>query len=501
MKNLSSNPNPFYTGLYLGGTLLFSLVLIYTAIPAIFSYNSDINISPIGLALAEGYQELPFSLTNGQAGYINNGIFSVYNHWPPLGFYMLSLWRSIFGNDIIVARLFYLCLQGLNLVLLNLLLHKYKCSLNSRLACLIIVSILPFRLIYSTLIFADLWVLTFWLGALLTYHPKESKKVYLPIFILLFGTGFSWQVFFMIPALVTIHFSDKIKVSNSIVFLFVVVVAISFFELLRYWITDSSPSIFKQLSHYSIATIIHDPLNWGVLTLKKSLKVVLEAFPVFGLYLLNLGVKKKPSPVIQGDIQVLVLTLSFYLVVMPCMFAFHEHQVIIFDLLIILIIIQELGYLKRAKRLLKATLAVLLIGFTIYLGLPYVQYNRTAIEQKELQIAKWINEEKVNANDHICLFLDIPNLKKGDHQRLYYFAMRYYTNAYLFESIENKVNIEYEIAYKVKHLKQLPIKNTDSNQVFIIAQQQQKLVPKTILAETQVSDLYIYKIDLNEYPK
>ena len=161
---------------------LWAIFIIYLTLPEGFRYDSDANLSGVGMALSKTYLNPPLQAPKNYQGYITNGRLDVYNNWPSLSFKSLALWFKLVNDDSLYsARVFSVLIYGINAVLFFILLIKNKISIQVATLSSVVFAVLPFHLRYGSLVYADIWLVTFWLSASLFYtlQKKFNTMVYL----------------------------------------------------------------------------------------------------------------------------------------------------------------------------------------------------------------------------------------------------------------------------------------------------------------------------------
>ncbi|HSU28263.1 MAG TPA: hypothetical protein VLJ68_07775, partial [Chitinophagaceae bacterium] len=186
---------------------ILSIIISWWWIPPTYYYNSDVYISPAGMMISESYRTVPWHVSQGIPGFYGQGIYAVYNSWPPLNFLALAGWQECFGTDVLSSRWMYVIVKLLTDLLCFIILFRItKNKIVSFIATGVFL-IFPYRILYSLLLFSDSWVLLF--GALITLLLIRAIKqgrlfrtgTIFGIGLLTgIGTLFSWQVFFYLPA-------------------------------------------------------------------------------------------------------------------------------------------------------------------------------------------------------------------------------------------------------------------------------------------------------------
>lgn len=258
----------------------FSVIVNLIFLPTDFRFNHDAVLSPTGLLMTESYKNVPFDVSLSIPGFYFSGDFIRYANWPPLHFITLNIWDSLFGCSLFINRLFSVLVSSLTVLFLNLLIIKL--TDNKRLALIgsIIFFFFPFRLLYSSLIFCDIWVPFFWTSGLLlklisdekSNDSSITKKYFYSILLGLYlgiGTLYSWQTFFMLPTFIIYDLIKlkSIKVKSIITF----TIGLFVFVLWMAWILFTSHSItsnstIQQFLNRSILGFIYSPAFWFVFT-------------------------------------------------------------------------------------------------------------------------------------------------------------------------------------------------------------------------------------------
>lgn len=484
-----------YIGVFL---FCFTITLTFLLLPKQFIYNSDVRLSPYGMALAIGYLEIPFSISKGVSGYVNNGIFSVYANWPPVGFMVLAIWLKVFGNSVLSARLLFLLINGLNTSLFYTILKKHNVSQYLAGLGAFLFLVLPYHLTYNTLIFADSWLLFFWIILLLIFSSSTKWKTLLMVVVSLVGTLFTWHVILILPAFFTLHFLLKLPTKQKIALvlglgLLIVLSEIIFIQLFSYH------HLVERLKIYSIIEMINNPGTLGFLFFKRIICLGLECLPLGILCLIQyktFSFAKMPN-LLKQSLVLIGITLFYYLLIFPSWFALHTHQIMMFDIFIGLCVIAVLLQWKSQISITYISFVLGLCSIILYFIIPSLSKQNYKFQTQDESIVFYVNKVK-DSEKKACLFFHLPN-KNVDNPVAEIFAIRNSCNAYTFEqlSTQNELPIIF-IEQNVEKVKQLNIMPVEEKTVFLISEIS-GLIPSQKIVDSLVLDkIKVYKIKLKK---
>lgn len=407
--------------LYAAFICFISLLASYLTLPHGYRYNSDIFISPVGMMISESYRTVPFAISNGIPGYYTQGVYFIYNSWPPLNFLVLAQWQELFGTDVTTSRWLYIFVKlATDLLCFITLLRIFKRT-NISFFSALIFSLFPYHILYGQLIFCDSWILLFgWVitaqlvSAIQKNTLYNNKTIFLMGLVTGIGVLFSWQVFFYLPAILLIISFNRRSFHPGwwLYGLLPVIITVGLWIL---WIIfhpvsgatagnllypepstvfEGNNSALHKFLARSWIRLFNDPASSTILLLKRLAKTILEYSPVILLVIYNRQKNKKTTPINNMTLPDLLIRIHItagllYFLLMPFMFAEHEHQIPIFSLLASLVLARELLRL-RSPHIISLGIVVfqLLIFCFIIPRIHHADKSMQQLDEKIMQAIK-----------------------------------------------------------------------------------------------------------------
>lgn len=210
MKNEESHRiNIHFCGITLFFLGVFA-VLIYSPKQG-FHQGHDMNSSAYGMALSRSYLE-SFEANEAYKGFPKNGGYAYYFNWSPWVFQVFAAWFKFTKDDSIFnARIFTAIIYGISCLIFYLFLVKNCIQPRIAFFSTLLFLTLPIHLKFANLIFADIWLIPFWLTSLFFYQSKRKYTTILFTLTVLVGTLFMWFTIFLLPAAVLFHFWKELK--------------------------------------------------------------------------------------------------------------------------------------------------------------------------------------------------------------------------------------------------------------------------------------------------
>lgn len=354
--------------------------------------------------------EVPDETSKGSLGFINQGEFHRYNNWPPLGFQCLSKWLSFLGDSIFNARVFFVLVSSITTVLFYYLTEKYTTQKITAFLATCLFIFLPYRLTFSSLIYADMWVPLFWILFLLL----ASREINFWVLSLIGLSGFllNWMAPLILPAHYVVHYIQKhnasIKVQIGVFVLLFICINLTIYFI--YWhngYPNESQHIVGKLFKYSILGMAVRIEPYGLGFVKRMIGVVLEFLPF--LVLLGLMGKKFFFTSAQKEFIKILKTalwaILFLLMIFGNWVGMHTQSIIFFDVLVGLICFQYLSQFNTLH-LQKAFPFSLLVGLLVFFLIPHLSADLATLEKTDDEIVDYINSKSFSL-DKKLLFFDI----------------------------------------------------------------------------------------------
>lgn len=482
-------------GIAIANSILFTLIglIYYITIPDGYAYNGDL-ISSYGMAIAEGFLEVQNEIfERRQWGYVNNGQFSAYTNWPPLGFLLQALWMKAWGVSLLQARLFMVLVSLCSVFFFYQITKALDLSPSNRMLTTLLFSLLPFHLTHSSLIFADTWVLFFWTLFIWAYLKSQTWSTLLVLTCL--GILFMWIIPLIGIAFIIYRWLSRKNYSYKILLrglaIICMVIWISIFALKSCF---PQSTLISQLYFYSIFSFSEHPLSYSMQTMKTMGLLILEALPL--LYITVSNRRKLStqaiSPHLKQVIHILLLTAFTYVVLLPGWATGHTHPIIFFDLLIVLLYIAVLKQIPQQNQVRNSLIAISLCILTSLMLPCFTSKKIKEITQRDSKIIELINKDDHNNDKKICIFYDTPNKASSIK-----FVVRNLCNAYLFEEIPS-FNLFPEFLRKSKERIRLIQLNQKVNYDFayLITEKQELNLPEELIVNsTEIEHLKVYKLN------
>lgn len=332
-----------------GGLIFFfAFFCFWIVCPERFNYNHDANVSADFLNIARAYQNTPTSISHGIPGRINTGDYVAYSHWPPLFSFGLS--RIVDFSDqnwLKQARSFFILMSSITVLLLFIFVWSLYKSLFLAILSSVVYTLIPFNLLYSSLIAGDTLIPLFFILILFFYfyfqrHDRIVLEISTISLISIIGVYISWQVFFL-PCAIALY--DLLYSRKRFIRSFLILFITSIFVLIWFiWLRNfgTSGSSFEQLYRRSIFSLFSE--ENGISFLKRLLKLFIEFLPMLVFFI---PLVKKKSRLFNGNnnqegraaIDILLIALGGYFVVMPGMFSPHEFQYLMIHPLAVLTLV------------------------------------------------------------------------------------------------------------------------------------------------------------------
>lgn len=399
-----------------------SIVVFFTAIvlflgvmattimtlPSGFSHNMDMSLSATGVALSRSYYDPNLGVKAKQPGYINNGDFNVYPNWPALGFKAIANWYKLLGEDSIYnARLLTALLYACASILFFAFLLRSQFDLSVAVLSTILFAVLPQHFMFGNIIFADMWLLPFWLLSFLIF-TAQPKYYFLIAFIALFAMlNFMWFVFFVIPALVVILLYRHYVLSPKQIglLLLVSIGLIWLFQKLLLTIFSDVPLLWE-LRQWSVFPLFTDFKLSVSLILKSSARVLYEAVPIMLLIgsVVYIGGARNGLRLRTSHIEsfsFVGLTLFFAVMSLPSWFVTHSTSSGFFSVFIAMsgaLILQSSNQQLPKKTVLLGSLSIV-TAVVLYVGLPRLTQGHSNVATLK-QIVEKISQSDRHSLQH-----------------------------------------------------------------------------------------------------
>lgn len=328
------------------------VILIYMAlIPEGYRYDSDVRISPYGMAIIEGYLDYGLGSCQGMPHFVQDGKMQCYRNWPPLGFMSIALWMKIFGNTLLSARVLMVFISALSIFPVYFLLRQFQPNRKSLVWGLtLLYALLPYSLLYSSLVYIDVFIPLFWASATLLYTKKKIKGL---IALCVIGFFIHWMAIFPLLAFAFVKLFKK----NTLVGI------LSFFILIQggigliHKVIGSFMGQVNRLYEYSIWPSLESPMFFGI----RLATCLLHLSPVILLLIFPTLRSTTQSYTKRGLHKTLRFAMTTYLLMVsafPQWILLHNHTIPFLSLLGILGL---LFYLRSYK--------IQYVSFAMALGL------------------------------------------------------------------------------------------------------------------------------------
>ena len=418
-------------------------------LPQGFSHNADISLSATGIALSRTYYDSNLGVKANDPGYINNGDFNTYPNWPALGFKVIASWYKLLGDDSIYnARLLVALLYAFTSLLFFIFLLRSEFDLIVAVLSTLLFALLPQHLTFGNIVFADMWLLPFWLLSFLIF-TAQTKYNFLIVFIALFATlNFMWFAFFVIPALVFIlmyrHFALSVKqmsllllMSIGLIWLFQKLLLTVFFDVPLLW----------ELRQWSVFPLFNDLKASTYLILKSSARVLYDAIPIILLIggVIYIGGVRHGLSLRAKHVETFIfvgLTILFAVVSLPSWFVTHSTNSVFFSVLIAMagaLMLQSCNQQQPKKTVLLGSLSIVM-SVALYIALPYLTHGYSNVVTLK-QIVTRINQSNHNSLKHPNVIFSLRR-DRGWSRHGLKMAVKEELRAYIFRIRKPKEPIE-----------------------------------------------------------
>ena len=480
---------------------MIAFLASHTTIPEDgFAYHSsDFLISPYGMAMARSYYTPPPNppVTPFQ-GYIFNGEYHQYWNWPPYGFKAYAYWFKLLGNDsIYYARLLSVLLYSINAVLLLLLLLKQDVKLSVAWIATLVFIFLPQHLRYSTLIYADAWLISFWLLMALLYKPYTLKRYGWLLIVALVGARFMHFTLLMLPAPIMIFLVQKYKLSSKHILIGAILLLILILT------TEKILFILFGAFSYSIQSLAnHSIFNTEVVTnsslvLRRIASIIVEMIPVIFLvsskaFLARDEKEHRFNKKLTSLILLFSITVFCFVVALSSWFFVHSHGVPIWSVLISLLVASILSTISSLRKVLTLGIISVMLTLLAYCLLPILLTQNTSLKEVENLVVELAEKYKESATKRPAVFLKLSS--DPNQLTLSAFSIKERTRSHVFEQRRNHYSKEKIIQY-LNHLAQVQYAYKFDESVFIYVTDEAIIDGYfEVLEEHYLNDHYIYII-------
>jgi hypothetical protein len=484
--------------------MVISSLLVFLTMPKdSFIYNMDVALSPVGMILGKMYLHHPEIQWYNQ-GYIDNGQFVLYRNWPPLSFRALALWFKLMeDSSIFSGRLLSALLYGFNALLFFFLLLKKQITVLVAFLSSMIFVLLPTHLDYSSLIYVDVWLITFWLLSLCVYDSKNILRKLLFVTFTIIGTCFNWFVIFILPFPWIISLIKKANADRKVI-VFSFITLIVFVWGLQVFIFYHFPdnSLLKEFGKYSIVGFFNDFSFYYSRLLTRLGTVGYEMFFLIPLVLYYKFCSDRfPNLIRKLNSEILIVSLAVvaYLIVFPNWFVIHRQVLFLFSIpigMFAALILSELGK-KGISTTIKGGLISITTCLIMYASLPYVSNTMNDIEEQDHSIALFIKDEFAENDIKPCIFYDVPS--RIDRKMIFSpFALRELTNTYIFnlEELEPASDLNLSFRTGVLRLKKIGMTDFNASSVFFISKDKYSFDDSVIQNYQEINGINVYHINL-----
>ncbi len=381
----------------------FAFVAIVATLPKNFDSSMDTALSSTGLALSRAYYDNGLAPIMKQPGFIYNGTRQVYANWPALGFKTMAAWYRVLGGDSIYqARLLSALLYAVSAVLLFALLLRCNVSMSIATIGTLWFIVLPYHLEFGKLIYADMWLLPFWLACFLINTYKSKYRWLIVPLALVGGLGFMWFVLFVLIALCFIVCSRRFAWSAPNGALFAVGLLLVAYGM-QYALISAFPEtrLFMGLDQWSVFSLFGHPDVALKQLVQTSLRLFYESFSV--VVIICLALSSQGSDVWQNifsdpkkndTLSIMLLTLGGLCLLFPSWILTHNTGTAFFSVLIATAGAFVLQAWTKPKFKTKLYLGGGCIAVTLllFIILPQVNKDSSAVFQKIDQVTAYIDD-------------------------------------------------------------------------------------------------------------
>ena len=343
------------------GAFLLVIIIYMALIPKGYRYDSDVRISPYGMAIIEGYLDHGLGSCQGMPHFVQNGKLQCYRNWPPLGFMTFALWMKIFGNTLFSARVLMVLISALSIFPVYALLRHFQPNRKSLVWGLtLLYGLLPYTLLYSSMVYVDVFIPLFWASATLLHAKKKIRGL---IALSLLGIFIHWMAIFPLLAYAFVTLFKRNILISILSFFIIIQGCIG----LVHKMMGSSTGLFNRLYEYSIWTSIEDPMIFLV----RLATIILHFSPIILLLILPAlsGITQSFSK--RGLHKAFQFAMTTYLLTvsaLPKWVLLHNHTIPFLSLLGIL----GLLYLLRPYKIHHISFAMVL-GLALMMNIVHSQ--------------------------------------------------------------------------------------------------------------------------------
>ena len=302
------------------GVFILILIIYMALIPKGYRYDSDVRISPYGMAIIEGYLDHGMGACHGMPHFIENGKLQCYKNWPPLGFMTFALWVKIFGKTLFSARVLMVIISALSIFPVYEILRQFQPNRKPLVWGLtLLYGLLPYSILYSSMVYVDVFIPLFWASATLFYLRKKFKVLLITSLI---GCLFHWMAIFPLLAFVFVQYFKKDTVISILFFFVIVQGSIG----LMHEFVNAHVGLLNRLYEYSIWPSMNDPMLYGI----RLATILLHFSPlIFLLFIVKLQnktqsfTKRGLHKAIRFSIATYILMLSVF----PQWILLHNHTI------------------------------------------------------------------------------------------------------------------------------------------------------------------------------
>lgn len=489
---------------------LIGVIAVYIIMPKEgYRYNNDASLSAVGMMLSKTYLDFPKNVPKDFQGYVQNGEFTYYNNWPPLGFKVLAFWFKLTGDSsTYAARLFSALLYGVNAFLFYILLIKNGLSNQTAFLSSIIFILLPTHLDYSYLIYADIWFVTFWLLALMWYDHTNLKYYWVFSLIAILGIFFYWFVIIILPIPLLVYLIKKYKLKLQTC-LFILLGITSLIWIIQTVIFISFPESYltTKLYGFSMFGLSRDFAYFSVRMIKRIASFGYEVFflaPLIAYYLsVRSSFKTKEPKWLLTNLHyiwvVMLIALFFYIVTFANWFGAHRHGIAMFSIIIgvtAALIFAELEKLSARRLMIGSGISITMCLVT-FLCFPWVTSEFDKIKDQDLAIISFINKKKQDNNYKPNLFFDVPSLVDREPITMK-FVICEKTNGYLFntDAFQTQLSLKQTFRYGSNKLKQNIVADFTPSSFFLITHDEHDFEGLQVIDSMRVNAVKVYQLSL-----
>jgi hypothetical protein len=488
---------------------------VYLTMPKYeFSYNIEIAISPIGMAMSRIYADMPDTAPQNFQGFIHNGEYVVYRNWLPGSFKTLAEWFHLVNSEsIFSARLFSVLIYALNALLFLSLLLKYKFSQQVAFFSAIIFILLPSHLDFGSLIYADIWFPTFWLLALLVLDRRRPYTFFLFSLVLILGFWFHSFILVLLPMPVLVYLLSRFNF-KKLPTLLILVLGIVTVLCVQWYLIKGSPDnyLVQALKKYSLFGLTQGGDFHYTWLLKRLLSLVYESgflIPILiFVYWKRTDFKKSrfTNSRFNHILILQALALIFYIVAFTNWFGIHRHGLGMFAVLLASIGASLLSNLEKRSTLFSNRAGLTAIGMCLLLfaALPLVTKETKELKHQDDKLIKFIsNKASDNSTKFAAFFLfEETNTPIGVSSYHRTMSISIQTASYSFDHdiFYGNSNTRNTIHQGLQKLEAMGIDDFQDDQAIVITERSIDLSHMKILDSLSVDNVKAYHLSLNPTP-